>query len=48
MNIELWKRIERPMPTLCKQMQDEVTNGEIKGGLELELTGRISEFTCAS
>jgi hypothetical protein len=43
-NIEVWKRVERPMPTLCKQMQDEVTNGEIKGGLELELTRRISEF----
>ena len=43
-DIELWKGVERPMPTLCKQMQDEVTNGEIKGGLELELTRRISEF----
>jgi hypothetical protein len=43
-DIELWKGVERPMPTLCKQMQDEVTNGEIKSGLELELTRRISEF----
>jgi hypothetical protein len=43
-DIELWRRVERPLPTLYKQMQDDVTNGEIKGGLELELTRRISEF----
>ena len=43
-DIELWKKVERPMPMLYKQMQGKVTNGEIKGGLELELTRRISEF----
>ena len=43
-DIELWKQVERPMPVLLKRMQDEVTAGKIKGGLELELTRRISEF----
>jgi hypothetical protein len=43
-NIDLWKKVERPMPTLYKRMQDEVITGEIAGGLELELTRRISEF----
>ena len=42
-HIELWKKVERPMPTLYKRMQDEVTTNEVKG-LELELTRRISEF----
>lgn len=42
--IELWKKVERPMPVLYKRMQGKVTNGEIKDGLELELTRRISEF----
>ena len=41
---ELWKKVERPLPVLFKRMQDEVTAGKIKGGLELELTRRISEF----
>lgn len=43
-DIELCKKVERPMPALYKQMQDEVTSGEIRDGLELELTRRISEF----
>jgi hypothetical protein len=43
-DIELWKRVERPMPTLYRKMQTEVTNGQISDGLELELTRRISEF----
>jgi len=43
-DIELWKKVERPMPVLLKRMQDEVAAGKIKGGLELELTRRISEF----
>lgn len=43
-DIELWKKLERPMPLLYKQMEDEVKNGKIKGGLDLELTRRISEF----
>lgn len=43
-DIELWKKVQRPMPALYKRMQDEVAAGQIKGGLELELTRRISEF----
>ena len=43
-DIELWKKVRRPMPVLLKRMQDEVAAGKIRGGLELELTRRISEF----
>lgn len=43
-DIELWKKVQRPMPVLYKQMQEQVAAGKIKGGLELELTRRISEF----
>ena len=43
-DIELWKKVQRPMPALLKRMQDDVAAGKIKGGLELELTRRISEF----
>lgn len=43
-DIELWKKVQRPMPVLYKRMQDEVTADKIKNGLELELTRRISEF----
>ena len=43
-NLELWNEVQRPMPVLLKRMQDEVANGKIHGGLELELTKRISEF----
>jgi hypothetical protein len=43
-DIELWKKVQRPLPVLYKRMQDDVENGTIKGGLELELTRRISEF----
>lgn len=43
-DIEVWKKVQRPMPALYKRMQDEVAAGQIKGGLELELTRRISEF----
>lgn len=43
-DIELWKKVEVPMPTLYKQMQDKVTSGRVTRGLELELTRRISEF----
>ena len=43
-DIELWKKVQRPMPVLLKRMQDEVAAGKIKSGLELELTRRISEF----
>jgi len=44
LGIELWMKVQRPMPALYKRMQDEVAAGQIKGGLELELTRRISEF----
>jgi len=43
-DIELWKKVQRPMPVLLKRMQDEVAAGKIKSGLELELARRISEF----
>jgi hypothetical protein len=43
-DIDLWKKVQRPMPALYKRMQDEVAEGKINGGLELELTRRISEF----
>jgi hypothetical protein len=43
-NIELWKKVQRPMPVLYKRMQDDVAAGQIKDGLELELVRRISEF----
>ena len=43
-DIELWKEVRRPMPVLLKRMQGEVAAGKIKGGLELELTRRVSEF----
>ena len=43
-DIELWKKVQRPMPVLLKRMQDEVAAGKIKSGLELELIRRISEF----
>jgi hypothetical protein len=43
-SLELWKDVQRPMPVLLKRMQDEVATGKIHGGLELELTRRISEF----
>lgn len=43
-DIELWKKVERPMPALYKKMQDDVSAGKIKGGLELDVTRRISEF----
>jgi hypothetical protein len=43
-DIELWKKVQRPMPVLLRRMQDEVVAGKIKGGLELDLTRRISDF----
>ena len=43
-DIELWKKVQRPMPVLLKRMQLDVAAGRIKGGLELELTRRISEL----
>jgi hypothetical protein len=43
-DIELWKKVQRPMPVLLKRMQDDVAAGKINTGLELELTRRISEF----
>ena len=43
-DIGLWKTVELPMPGLLKTMQGKVAAGEIKGGLELELTRRISDF----
>lgn len=43
-DIELWRKVQRPMPVLLKRMQDEVAAGQIKGGLELELVLLISEF----
>ncbi len=43
-DIELWKKVQRPLPALYKKMQDDVTIGVIKGGLPLELTRRLSEF----
>ena len=47
-DIDLWKKVERPKPTLYKRMQHKVTNEEIKGDLELELARRISKFHCAN
>jgi hypothetical protein len=43
-DIELWKKVQRPMPVLLKRMQTDFAAGKIKGGLELELARRISEL----
>lgn len=43
-NLEKWKQVARPKPVLLDRMQKKVAAGEIKGGLDLELTRRISEF----
>jgi len=43
-DMELWKKSQRPLPAIYKKMQDDVSAGKIKGGLELDLTRRISEF----
>jgi hypothetical protein len=43
-DIELWKRVQRPIPILLKRMQFDFVNGKLNGGLELELARRISEL----
>lgn len=43
-DIDLWRKVQLPMPALYRKMQDSVVAGKIHGGLELELTRRISEF----
>lgn len=43
-NLEKWKQVALPKPALLDWMQKKVGAGEMKGGLDLELTRRISEF----
>jgi hypothetical protein len=43
-NLEKWKQVALPKPALLDWMQKKVAAGEMKGGLDLELTRRISEF----
>jgi hypothetical protein len=42
-DIELWKKVQRPVPILLKRMQIDFATGKLNGGLELELARRISE-----
>jgi len=43
-NLEKWKQVALPKPVLLDRMQKKVAAGQLKGGLDLELTQRISEF----
>jgi hypothetical protein len=43
-DIELWQKVQRPMPVLLKRMQEDFATGKLNGGLELELARRISEL----
>ena len=43
-DVDLWKKVQRPMPTLLRRMQVDFATGKLNGGLELELARRISEF----